>query len=234
MAAKKRVGLPKKYAKFGFKKGWILYKKAKRKVSGAIKKTFKKKTKKKKKSSTKKPVLKRSAKTMAKSKKTVTRRRKSRKRWNTSQATDIAINSGVIGGSAIVATALVNKIPIVKDLPGWQKAGVQGISAIILLLMVPRRFVWTKKFFGGAAVGSALNLFLPNFAQDFKLFGKSRPLSSAEMESLTMGAPYAINGNNTMGKGNNNIGVPINLGVPANLGRSRFSKRGNRRYASDY
>lgn len=225
-----RPGLPKKYAKMGFAAGWRAYRAAKNKAKSALRKVSRRKKSTKKTSTKKRTVTRRKPAMAKKAKKAAPRRR--RQRWTTSQAGNIALNSGVIAGSAILSTVAINNIPMVKDLRSWQKALIQGLVAIGVISFTPRRMVWTKKFFGGAAVGSALNFFLPYFPGAFRLQGRSRPLSAEEMKHLTMGMPYKISG-----AGGKHMGVPATfntMGVPATLAGKRFNKRGGRAYAGQY
>ena len=213
-----KPGLPKKYAKFGFKKGWRMFKAARKKMGGKIRKTFKRK----KATTTKRKTVTRRKPAMAKTRKAAPRRR-SRKRWNTATAGKIAIDSGVIGGSAIVSTMMINKAPMVKDWNNWQKALAQGLIGIFGLMLIPKKQIWVKKAAGGVAVGSALNFLLPYFPDAFKMSGKARPLTRAELNALTMGKPAKI-----MGKPAKIMGAPVNL-----MG-GRFGKRGRRNYAGNY
>ncbi len=224
----RKPGLPKKYAKFGFKKGWTMFKAAKRKVGRKIKKAVTRKKTKTKKSTKKRKTVTRRKTTMARRRtaRKAAPRRRTRKRWNTATAGKIAIDSGVIGGSAIVSTLTINSLPVVKDWASWQKALTQGLTGIALLIMIPRRQIWLLKAAGGVAVGSALNFLLPFFPGAFKLTGKSRALTRSELKALTMGAPYKINGRGRT------MGVPANLkgnnmGIPVPLMSGRFSNRGS-------
>jgi len=201
-----KKGLPKKYAKHGFKKGWKLYKAAKRKrLSGTTTKTVSKR----------KPSTSTGAsKTMAKSKpkrkivyRTVKTTRKMGRRKAPkliSQATINTIIDGVaIGGSAIGSTFLMGLLPYVKDQNAWIKALIQGGSGVFMISLVKDKYL--KKAGMGMVVGSAISAALPLLPESFKVFGR-RKFSPAELHKLQ-----------TMGYGQSRVGRPYKLGRPVSL-----------------
>lgn len=191
-----KPGLPKKYAKLGFKKGWRAFKAAKNKV-------FKKKSPKKTTKTTKTVTVRRPA-TMAKSK-TKSSTKRSRPRFSATKMGNVIVNSSVIAGTMLGSTAAVNTLPWVKNLKSWQKSTAQGIMGLILLFGFKN--VWVKKLGAGSIAGGIFNGVLPYLPNAFKM-GKSRPLTNAERAALTM---------------NNNMGRPFNLnrqmGKPYEMGR---------------
>lgn len=238
--------LPKKYWKMGLKDGWAAFKKKKaatarklkQKLSTKKKKSTstKKKTSLKKKTSAKKSISTYRSKT--KGKNTMPKKSSYKKpRWSAKKAQEIAIDSIVIGGSAIASTYAINNIPYVKNWKPWQRALTQGTIGILGAIFTPRQHVLVKKFFGGAGVGSVLNFSRQLFPQFSMSGGKSRTLTNNEINHITgnnqnMGVPYNIAESNSMNK-SHDMGVPVNLGVPVKLS-GRFSRRGNRSYTSSY
>lgn len=233
-----RMGLPKKYAKMGFAKGWKAYKAAKRKAKTAMDKTFrrKKRTSRKRKSNTT-TVTRRRA-TMPKAAKSATRRRTSRKRWTPASPTAIATDAVVVGGGAMGSTMAVNMLPMIKDQKPWIKALAQIILSAGAAGLTPRKHKRVRQFFAGGAAGGAITLLIPYIKNPWALSGRSRPLSAEELQSLTMGEPYQIKGAGT------HMGAPVTInrrsapnpamGAPVNLMSGRFGKRGARNYAGNY
>jgi hypothetical protein len=216
-----RKGLPRKYAKMGFAKGWKAYKASRRKTRA------KPKTKKRKRSN---PVAKRK-KTTTKRKgvlvmATKRKRRKkssnpgsSRKRRRVSlispRVINILVDSGIIGGATLGATALVNMAPIIKDWPAWQKAIFQGVAGIFGISFA--RNMLLKKAFSGSIIAGMISLLIPFMPAGFKFAG-ARPLTSQEMAALAQ-----------MGKGvpipANTMGRPTGIPTMGGNNRSRMSQR---------
>jgi ribosomal protein S11 len=205
-----KTGLPKKFAKLGFKKGWKLFKASKkrpktkkRKTKRAIKKNRNPRIvliKTPERQSIKK--IKKGAKKMAKKRRKTTRpARRRRAQLIPQKVMNILIDSGIIGVSAVGATALVNMTPVVKDWPAWQKALLQALAGVFGLTMA--RNIMLKRAFSGSMVAAAISLLIPFMPAGFKFAG-ARPLTSAEMAALAQ---------NTMGRG-----VPIpTMGKPVSI-----------------
>lgn len=214
-----RKGLPKKYAKMGFKKGWKAYKMAK----GATKRAYKKVAGKVKRKSTKK-VIKRTTKKrvyrMAGKKKSPVRRRKSS--MMTNRTINALINGATIGGTAIASTLAVNKIPVIRDQNSWVKAAAQAGSGILGILF--SKNLMAKKAWSGVVAGALMSVVLPLLPEGMRVFGAARNLSSAELAELqTMGRPFSI------AQSSQSMGRPVNVSTATApvMGNSR----GNRRYA---
>lgn len=218
-----RSGLPKKYAKFGFKKGWALFKKAKRKTKKSIKKVIRKVAKKTV------TTYKRKKPMARKSKKSVTKRR--RKVTILNDATmKIFIDSAIIGGTALASTAGINSIPYFNSWKPWQKALAQSGVGLGMLFFTKNKMV--KKLSGGVMVGSAITLLKPYIPETFgdkiaattAISGGSRKLSDAELISLqTMGKPVASMGRplSKLGRAVKNPSSFRRMGKPiSNLGCS--------------
>lgn len=191
-----RKGLPAKYAKYGFKKGWQLYKAAKRKrrVSGSAARTTaaprtrsvststgarKMPTKK---ATTGRRVVYRTVSVPAK-------RRVGRRapRILSQQTMNTIIDGALIGTGAVGSTVVVNKTPFVKDLNQWFKAAIQAGLGMTLMTFFKDKYV--KKVSMGMVVGSAISITLPLLPEGMKVFGRRR-FSPAELKKLqTLGKP---------------------------------------------
>ena len=242
-----KSGLPKKYAKLGFAKGWKAFKSAKRKLKGVLKR--------KKKSTKKSPakMLKRksSKKSNTTSKKQLQRRprkmAKRNKKWVPQGAMGYAINSGVAGGTAVGSTVLLNKMEWFKTMNPWLKATIQLAIGFTGLAFSPKKSTISKVVAGGVGAGAIITLISPTFGDNIKLpftskdkdgtepkkltgsltRRNSRPLSHSELKNIQMGAPY---GNNTV-PNNTNMGAPIvsnSMGAPIMSGGNRAIQRTRR------
>jgi len=128
-----RVGLPSKYAKMGFKKGWREFKKSK-----GVKKTVR-------------TVRKTASRAVAKTKTGVRKVKKSA----------LPISKEVLSGAITTGTILgsnfaINKIPKLKDLEPKYKAGIQ-IGAGALLAGMSKKKHW-KLAGAGMVVAGLLNM----------------------------------------------------------------------------
>ena len=219
-------GLPKKYAKLGFAKGWKAYKASKRKVKKKAKKTVKKVAKKKvaKKPATKKRKVSRTRKvikTIKKGVKKMAKRRrkkavaKSRRRRRVNvlgnRTMNALVNGGIIGGTAVGSTWLVNMIPMVREQASWIKALVQ--AGIGVGGMTFSKQLMVKKAFSGFIAGAAISLVLPYMPEGFRFGGNGRAFNPAELMELQTA-------------GNNKAGRPVSLGRSVS-----FSGRGTRNYS---
>jgi len=209
-----KPGLPKKYAKMGFKKGWREFKKAMAKRAGKLKRRVSKGVKRKTKNNpTKKGVRK-----MATKKRrggSTTRRRPRRRVGLLPQTTVNALITGLmIAAPAIGGVWAINQIPWVKDQKPWAKALVQAAMGALGLTFL--RGSLAKKISSGVIAGGGMQLILP-YVPGVK-FGAGRRFTPSELAALqTMGKPRQIPGdNNVMGK-------PVY--APGMAGRSRNSNR---------
>lgn len=204
-----RSGLPKKYAKMGFARGWKAYKAAKRKAKSAVKRTVKKVTRKRK-------VTKRKPATGVKkmAKRRTVRKKKSYKRRPrrgllTGRTANIVIDGATIGAGALGSVFALSKTPWVKDQAAWMKALIAagiGVAGITLI-----KQPMAKKLFTGSIVGSAISLALPYMPEGFKFSG-GRPLAPAEMNYLRTGKPFVM-------------GKPASIPQPSVAGRSNYRSR---------
>lgn len=226
-------GLPKKYAKHGFKRGWQLYKAAKRKRTGASRRTVAARRPAARKpaarraagksSSGTKVIVLRGANSMQK-KPTVRKKRLGRSMITVTDVRAI-VDALIVAGGTISSLIAVNKLPWVKDRPSWVKALMQGGAGLASMRTLRRREA--KKFAQGILVGGGVSATLPFVPEGLRVFGR-RNLSPAEMQKLkTVGRPMAVpTGNNgTMGRP---MSVPTNANTVPMMGRA-----GNRssRYA---
>lgn len=210
-----RKGLPKKYAKFGFKKGWKLYKAAQRKrVSG---KPARKPAAPRKRTATTST----GARTMPRKRKATTgrrvvyrtvtapaRRRTGRRapRLLSPATMNTVIDGSLIGIGAIGSTVMINKAPFVKDLNHWFKAAIQAGTGIALMAFFKDKYI--KKASMGMVVGSAMSIALPMLPEGMKVFGRRR-FSPSELHKLqTLGRPQAI------------AGRPVTMGRPVSVSQA--------------
>lgn len=210
-----RKGLPKKYAKFGFKKGWQLYKAAqrKRRTSGtAARKTATPKRR----ASTSTGASRMPAKKQTTGRRVVYRtvteppkRRTGRRapRLLSPATMNTVIDGALIGTGAVGSTVIVNKTPFVKDLNQWFKAAIQAGSGVALMGLFKDKYI--KKFSMGMIVGSAISVTIPFLPEGMKVFGR-RPFSPAELRKLqTLGKPYALAGKPVSLPNAPNTGSPL-------------------------
>lgn len=209
-----RPGLPKKYAKYGFKKGWRLYKASKRKRTSG---TPRKKT-------TTTTVRKT---TMAKPKRKYTKRRTTKavtrkpRRYGrrmpkllSQQTINTIIDGLLIGGGAIGSTVAANTVPFLKDQRALIKSlGQAGIGAVSLGMFKDK---YIKKLSMGMIVGGAISAILPFLPSDLKVFG-GRPFNASELSSLRVGKPFSL-------------GRPVSVPAPSMAGgKSSYRSRGKGR-----
>ena len=206
----KKPGLPKKYAKFGFKRGWQMWRAAqrKRKTSGSTSTTTKRTstgaTKMPTSSTTKKP-----AKAMG------APRRRSRAIRFLSPTTITALTDGMTYAStAIGSTAAVHMAPVIKDQKNWMKILAQVATGVLLLNISRDRLM--KKAAVGSFIGAGISTILPFLPEGMKIFGR-RPFTSAELQKLqtlsytpskigkpfSMGRPMPVSSAETLGRTSN-------------------------------
>jgi len=232
-------GLPKKYAKLGFKKGWAEYKKAKAKQKrerNANKKPVKKKVIKKvakkqvsKKSSTKKTVKKSTTKkgnTMAKKKSKKSNSPVRRKNQMFGPATQKMLVDGIIiGGTSIGGTLLLTKMKFLENWKPWQKGLALGGASILVFMFLKGKIGKTVAL--GLAVAGATTAMLPVIQKSFSnTVSGGRRLSPAEMQAITsstMGRPKTYK---TMGRPSAKLKKTETMGRPKNFSNSMAGRRG--------
>jgi len=193
-----RKGLPKKYAKMGFKKGWAEYKKARRsaarkRTSGSpasrpaaraaarTSGTAKKKTTTKR---TGRPVaVKKTTRTAARTSKRTGRPTMKRLQKNT---LDALLNGALVGGGALVSSVAVNQIPVVKTQAPWIKSLANVAIGLGLVTMVKNPMV--KKVGSGFIAGAAIEQLKP-LISGFGLTMGAREFNAAELAELQTGRP---------------------------------------------
>lgn len=206
-----RTGLPKKYAKMGFTKGWRAYKAAKKRLKRAT-------TAHKNRSATKRktaarpnnPHPKRRVNTMAKKRKTIRRRRQG---GFMSAETMRIVQNGALIGTGVVATDLTtNNLPVVRNWQNWQKALLQLILGVGGMTLVRQK--WAKKLFMGSVVSAPLP-FIRDVTQQFRFQNMSgRTLTPSELQALQGHHQY-------MGRGSHSqyLGRPYNINPRPAMGR---------------
>ncbi len=233
-----RQGLPKKYAKMGFKKGWKEYKASKRKrTSGAS--TVKKKAAPKKKrvagSTVKKKVTKRTytkPKTMkgtpmkkkAVSKKMGKAPKKRKRTLMMNRTFNAVIKGGIVGLSALAGLFIVNKTPWIRDQKAWMKSLFQGGLGVATILFVKNPLI--KMAGTGFISGGAISLAMPFMPEglSFAGAGTGRTLTRDELKQMQhMGVPADI------------MGKPVDIQSVASMGKGSGMRSGIRkRLASRY
>lgn len=203
-----RKGLPAKYAKHGFKRGWAMYKAAKRKYktrgSSPAKRASRPTTRTTGATTMATTVKRRRPVRRAMGASPVRRRRRAPRLL--SQATLNTVMDGfLIGGSAIGSTMAMGMIPVIKDQRAWIKSLSQAALGIVMLSVFKDRYI--KKASMGVIVGSGMSLILPMLPEGMRVFGR-RSFSATELHKLqTLGKPYGIP--RTSG--------PVYLGKPMSL-----------------
>jgi hypothetical protein len=147
------AGLPKKYAKMGFAKGWKAYRAAKRKRKSPAKPK-------------RKTTTRRRTQPMARKRKTSRRRRTARKvarglytnpavRGVGRKTTKAIINTGIGVGGAVGTAAVINMMPIQDS---RAKALTQLAIGMGMLALTPKNAIMLKVAGGGASLAGALAL----------------------------------------------------------------------------
>jgi hypothetical protein len=195
-----RIGLPKKYAKFGFKKGWKLFKQAK----AATKRKFtivKKKSKPPKKSKVivKKIITQKRRPSVARTKKAVRAVRRRATSFANSKTGTIVIDGLAISTSLITSTVIMNVTPKIKDMHPFVKGGIQFGAGLMTVLFVKNKLV--KKAGIGIMSGSMVTTALPyvrRMLPAVSLFGRESKFSPTQLQKMqaNMGRPVNMNGNN--------------------------------------
>ena len=230
-----KPGLPKKYAKLGFKKGWAAYKKAKRdrmKGSATAKRssTSQKKTVAKAKPKTKTKTV---VKTVIKYKKTPAQKSKPKgKKMGKTKVTliskktiDTLIGSGMVGGGTVLSTLLVNKLPIIKNQKPLFIALTQG--GVMFATLPLSKYKLYKQFVSGSGVGAAISMLIPLMPEGFRLGSSGRTFSETELAELqTVGRPVKLV------RTENSVGRPVKISPFKNAMGHKVFSRGKRGYAA--
>lgn len=150
------AGLPRKYAKMGFAKGWKAYKASKRKsIRSPARKTAKRAT------SKRGPVVAKRKVTRKKSPgRKIVRRVTSSKLYGsakgiTGKATTLAINTAIGVGGAAGSAAVINMLPIADP---KMKALTQLLSGMAMVILTGPRMATIKTAGMGASLAGALAL----------------------------------------------------------------------------
>ena len=185
-----RKGLPKKYAKMGFKKGWAAFKRAKGAVKRGARKVAAKVTPRKRRSApkrntsktiTRRPASRAAAKTGGK------KRMSTKFSWRRNKIANAVINGGVVTASVIAPPVALETLPIVKNWKTWQKVATQAGTGLLMVLFVKNE--WAKKIGVGMIGGAGVTSLLPVIrARGFKVFGPNRrgQLTPGEMAELRL------------------------------------------------
>ncbi len=228
-------GLPKKYAKLGFAKGWKAWKRAKaaaksarKKVSKIVKKkTTKKKTVKK----VNKKSTKRSGVAMANKKKAVKKYAskavtKIKYRNKKVKPLDLLINALLASAGGIVSSLAINKLPMLKSLDPLAKSGIQIGTGLALLYFGPDKFKLVKLAGTGTVMAGTFGLVQKTTKQD--VLAGEEELTQAEINALigagVLNGPEvmrALNGPAMMS--NQMDGNPALMGNPAMMGEGNFT-----------
>lgn len=208
------AGLPKKYAKMGFAKGWAAFKRAK----AATARKLKGRSNKRKSTSTTRKTSTSGVRKVAAKKAPTTRRR--RVTLMSNQTINLLVKGGTVAGSILGSTWAINYTPWIRDRKPWQKALAQAAGGLLLWMFSRRPLVRLAAL--GLVSSAGITAALPYINQ--KMFG--RRFSPSELAQLqTMGVPTAIGPSNGMG-------VPTSIGrrhrrsmgIPTSLGNSYFNR----------
>lgn len=226
-----KPGLPKKYAKMGFKKGWAAFKRAKASLSRKLKRS-KPKTPKKKPSntSTRRAVAKRAPQTAPK-KGGTKKMAKTTFNWKRNKVILAAANGATVSAGVIIPPILLETTPVVKDWNQWGKVGIQfGAGGLTWLLA---RNPWVKMFGVGFIGSGFITLALPWIRErGFKVFGpknmgRNGQLTPAELAQLRLNAQGMDGPMNKVYGPVNKVQGPLSLINDGRIsymsGRSRFS-----------
>lgn len=193
----RKPGLPRKYAKMGFARGWRAFKAALKKRGKKVKRTIVKKI-------TARP--KRKRRIVAKRRSNphnpggnpVARKKKYIVRMKTNPMVKEFVDGGTIAGSAVGSSMLMNMVPMLRNLNPWVRGLMLALPGAVIVGTARNR---TMKAIGkGAVTGGMLTLILPFIPETQKVFG-GRRLTAGEMDMIkrTLGVPINIANNKAMG-----------------------------------
>ena len=217
----KKPGLPKKYAKLGFKKGWIAYRKAKR-ARGTT--TTKKKVGTK--MATAKKTVRKTVTGAAQKIKYVTRKQKM-------TPVELMIFSLIAAGGGIISSMIVNFVPFIKDMKPIMKSLSQMGVGVAGIVFIPKKADFLKPFFGGAGIAGTFGLIQKLSAGRFQVLAgdSGRTLSDQEIAALISGGYIEMQGPAGIGlNGPAEMGKTINPAMsgqarnPAFMGEFRISE----------
>lgn len=190
-----RKGLPAKYAKLGFKKGWAAFKRAaaaakRRRTTGKPVRIAGKR-----KATTKRRRTSGSAAPIRRTVTTGIRRKYSRRTGKrfTMRKLDKAtiqylIDAGIVGGGAVLSGFAIDKIPVVKDASALVKNGTSAAIGAGMILLSKNKMV--RKLGAGFIAGSVINT-AKGFISPAVTMG-AREFSAAELAELRTGKPMTI------------------------------------------
>lgn len=218
------AGLPKKYAKLGFAKGWRAFKASKRRTGSKKRTTTKKRrapvaVKRKRRRGA---AVRAGARRAYRRGRSYARRAYSRARRSPALArgTREVLQTMTTAGSVLAANAITNYTPGLKDLTGRQKAAGQGAIGLGVLLFT--RNPWLKFAGGGLMLAGAFN-FIREVPELNQLLGQGdrATLTPHEMAELTrqasMGVPAAVTSGRGMGVMSTYMNRRVSGGVPATV-----------------
>jgi len=155
--AKKRKGLPKKYAKLGFKAGWKKYKKSKMKKNPAKKRRITAMAKKRKKPS-------RAVRVYVKNPRRKTYRRRYRRNPNIAKTLQGALVPMVAGAFGVIGlNMLLSRATFIPA----QYRGFAKLGVALLMVMQKNQFLkWAGIVVGGIAIKDVVTNYIPALAGD--------------------------------------------------------------------
>ncbi len=209
-----KPGLPKKYAKMGFARGWKAFKRAIRERASKLKKPTKKKT-----SSNKTTAKKSSSKAVA-TKPTQKKKSpggKSKMKILSRENIDVLQDIGTITIGAAVSNTVTNMVVPAKT-DGLFKGGGQILAGLIAIPFVPGGKT-VKKFVGGGLIAAGFLNLMVKFFPKMTRFGRGRAFSPSEMNRLQKGYGdnrYKIQNRDSMNKPVN-MNKPVDMNKPVNM-----------------
>lgn len=196
------AGLPKKYAKLGFKEGWKAFKKV---GGGAAKRATKQVSTRAKRVSTK---TKRVAKVATKRGRAVAKKVYTRAKPVVSAGTGELINGAYIVGGAVASNAIVQKVPMISKMSPWAKIGIQGAAGVAGAMMAKKKVI--KKLAVGSLVAAGLNILRQNdMLATMTGPGEPSKLTPSEWRAM-LGKPV-----NAMGVPVRTMGKPVRMNGPS-------------------
>lgn len=204
-----RKGLPSKYAKMGFKKGWAAFKKVaaaakrRRTLGKPVRVSGKRKTVKRPKTSGSAAPIRRTAAPVTTGRrrgKYTTGKRFTMKKIS-KESIQYLIDAGIVGGGAVISGFVVDKIPGVKDANSMVKNGTTAAIGAGLIMLSKNKIV--RKLGAGFIAGSVINT-AKGFISPAVTMG-AREFTAAELAELrtgkpiTLGKPVQVSGKKTLG-----------------------------------
>lgn len=186
------AGLPKKYAKMGFSKGWKAYRASK----GMKKKAGSTVAARKRRKTSARRVVRRAASGARRS----YRRAKSyvSRKPLLSRGLRIVVDGAILTSGIFVANGLINYVPYVKDMSAGTKALTQGAAGGLVIMFSKSK---NAKLIGSGMVAASII----NGAKQIPFFqglagtSSRMQLTPQELRALTMGVPERVLSNRSMG-----------------------------------